>query len=415
MFQRLVEFLSRNRVQIAVGIFILFQLLIVAAVFSGEYGEETIGWDSLIYKEAAQDLAEEQPLYDEPEKENPYYYTPLYAALYNPLGELDDEISILVWWAVLTAALLVQLWVWRKVVQVVLPEQSAQFWAWLLPFMLVSSDMMANLAYGNVIILLGLPLALAAWGVIRRNPVWMGAAIAVIAISKVQLLAFPALLLIFVLLDRDWTFLGGSLIIAVVIVAVFFGIAVLLTSADYVWEQLGEQVEFLAEAADKYPFGEWFAWNSSIHQQVYRFPFLEPVAPLLILLVILWWVGHWASMVWRAVTAGARLPADWDTVLLLAFGAYIVGMFSNHVVNDLLYGVVVWAYVRSFGDERVNGRWPTVILFCATVWIAVIWIGLPFYYLTDIVPLNLVAGVVLYWMIARLVNKQLRSRPAAQG
>ena len=403
MFQRFINVLSRHRFRIATAVFVVFVIGVLGIILAEEFGEQSVGWDTLIYKEAAHDLTDQQLLYERG-AENPFYYTSLFAALFRPLAELSDPAVVLVWFVLLIAAYLAQLWVWRLVIEHIKPEKSAAFWLWLVPFGLVSSDAIANLAFGNVIALLGLAVALAALGAVKRNPYWMGLAVAVIAISKPQLLAFPLILALFAVLDRAWSFLVRAALVAVVLVAICTVIAVAMTSADYVWDQLGEQIEFLANSSSDYPYEEWLAWNSSVHQTVYRFPFLDSIATPLIAAVLLVWLAHFVTVVARAVRGGVRLATQPDIVLLLAFAAYIVGMFSNHVVNDLLLGATVWAYVRLFDDETINGRRWTLVLFFAIVWVtppATLFIGM--------LPFSLIAGGVLYWMAVRLVRQRLQT------
>lgn len=403
MFQRFVNALSQHRFRIAIVVFVALVVGVLGITAAGELGEQSVGWDTLIYKEAAHNLIDQRLLYERG-AENPFYYTPLFAALFRPLAGLSDQAVVLVWFALLTGAYVAQFWVWRRVIAHVKPEKSAAFWAWMVPFGLVSSDAIANLAFGNVIALLGVVLALAALGAVTRNPYWMGLAVAAMAISKPQLLAFPLILVLFAALDGAWSFLVRAALVAVVLVAACTVITVGMTSAEYMWDQVGEQIAFLANSSSDYPYQEWLAWNSSIHQTVYRFPFLDSIATPLIAGVLLAWLAHFMLVAAGAVRRGVRLATQPDVVLLLAFAAYIVGMFSNHVVNDLLLGSTVWAYVRLFDDETVNGRRWTLVLFFAVVWMmppATLFIG--------VLPFSLIAGGVLYWMTVRLVRQRLQT------
>jgi len=191
-------------------------LVVFAAINAGNALHK--GGDFDVFVQSGQRVLERQPLYEGSGPGSGVIGPPFQGVFFVPfaaIGHAPEWVAALLWYLFNLIALAAGVWWWTRANDASAPERTWDQPAVLLPLLAVILPAQTNFEHQNMNALLLALTGAAAWSWTRGHSAASGALVGLAAALK----AFPALLVVVFLVQRDWRALASSVLVGVTLCA----------------------------------------------------------------------------------------------------------------------------------------------------------------------------------------------------
>ncbi len=350
--------LFRGLMIVAILWFVIRLLFQIA--YQSSFGEEWFLADDLqVYKLTSERLLQHEQIYrsDEVLSIEYFQYTPAFALLFSPLTRLPIPV-LSVGWTVIQLALYYFLWDrWRSIFKYLELHQAGNVLLRLLPLWLFFSQFWADVAFGNIYILMALLSTLLIETILKRRLALSIILVGLILLTKPQC-AFALVIPVF---QRDLRFLVKIILGSGLVYLASIGLTMAAVGSTYTLFQYSAYFQFLGSLNSYYPWDKlpFLGYNHSILQSVIHYlgiPFSKMALGLTALIKFVF-LAPIVDLSWRF----SRRSQSQANALILALCWYLGVFFLMDIIWEITLALPLLALCWPMLHTRLE-KWAIGVL-----------------------------------------------------